>query len=83
MTYRWKEHVGPEEDFHLGYRTEKEAEQWMNNDQLKCLGEMIDPKLKNDIEREVEAEIIEAFEFAERSKFPDPSELNTDVFKEK
>src|SRR5206468_2160238 len=25
LTYRWREHVGPAEDFHLGYRTREEA----------------------------------------------------------
>lgn len=25
MTYRWKEHVGPNEDYHLGFRTREEA----------------------------------------------------------
>ena len=26
LTYRWREHVGPGDDYHLGYRTESEAE---------------------------------------------------------
>jgi TPP-dependent pyruvate/acetoin dehydrogenase alpha subunit len=34
------------------------------------------------IENEVEAEIKEAFEFAESSPFPEGAELYTDVFKE-
>ena len=29
MTYRWREHVGPGDDYHLGYRTEDEARPWM------------------------------------------------------
>ena len=29
MTYRWKEHVGPGEDWHLGYRERAEAEPWV------------------------------------------------------
>src|SRR5207253_1363413 len=31
-TYRWKEHVGPSEDYHLGYRTKTEAEPWIATD---------------------------------------------------
>lgn len=82
MTYRWKEHVGPNEDYQLGYRTLDEAEPWMKNDQLKRLAGMIAPEVRQRIETEVEAEIKEAFEFAESSPFPVEAELYTDVFKE-
>jgi TPP-dependent pyruvate/acetoin dehydrogenase alpha subunit len=82
LTYRWKEHVGPNEDFHLGYRTPEEAEPWMRNDQVKRMGEMLEPQQRERIEREVEAEIQAAFAFAEASPFPDGAELFTDVFKE-
>jgi TPP-dependent pyruvate/acetoin dehydrogenase alpha subunit len=82
MTYRWKEHVGPNDDFHLGYRTREEAEPWFKNDQVKRLGGMIDARQRERIEKEVEAEIRAAFDFAEESPFPDGVELFTDVFKE-
>lgn len=82
MTYRWKEHVGPNEDYQLGYRTLEEAEPWMKNDQLKRLAGMIAPEARQRIEAEVEAEIKEAFDFAESSPFPVEAELYTDVFKE-
>lgn len=81
-TYRWRDHVGPGEDFHLGYRTRAEAEPWVAGDQLVRVGKMLDPPLKERIEREVEQEIGEAFRFAEESPFPDHEELYTDVFKE-
>jgi len=81
MTYRWKEHVGPGDDFHLGYRTREEAEPWFSNDQVKRVAGLLDPHTRGCIEREVEAEIAEAFAFAEASPFPDASELFTDVFK--
>ena len=81
LTYRWKEHVGPNEDFHLGYRTREEAEPWMRNDQVKRMGEMLDLEQRERIEQEVEAEIQAAFAFAEASPFPDGTELFTDVFK--
>lgn len=82
MTYRWKEHVGPNDDFHLGYRTREEAEPWFKNDQVKRLGGMIDARQRERIEQEVETEIRAAFDFAEESPFPDGVELFTDVFKE-
>jgi len=28
--YRWKEHVGHNYDFHLGYRTKEELDAWIN-----------------------------------------------------
>jgi TPP-dependent pyruvate/acetoin dehydrogenase alpha subunit len=81
-TYRWRDHVGPEEDFHLGYRTRDEAMPWMVNDQVRRIGEMLDIQTRKRVEAEVEAEIRAAFEFAEASPFPQDEELYTDVSKE-
>ncbi len=82
LTYRWKEHVGPNDDYHLGYRTKDEAKWWIENDQVKKVGAMLKSEVRVRIENEVEAEIKEAFEFAESSPFPEAAELHTDVFKE-
>ncbi|MFH1314588.1 MAG: thiamine pyrophosphate-dependent dehydrogenase E1 component subunit alpha [Candidatus Eisenbacteria bacterium] len=82
MTYRWREHVGPGEDWDLGYRGEDEAKQWIEGDQVDRLGAMLDPEARRRMEAEVETEIREAIEFAERSPFPDAEELYTDVFRE-
>ena len=82
MTYRWREHVGPNEDFSLGYRTREEAESWIQNDQVESIGKMLKTEQQTKIEKEVEEEIQEAFAFAEESPFPEASELYTDVFKE-
>ena len=79
LTYRLKEHVGPNEDFHLGYRTAKEAEPWAKNDQMGRVGNLIGLDRRRQIEEEVEVEIEEAFAFAENSPFPPPEELFTDV----
>lgn len=81
MTYRWKEHVGPNEDFHLGYRTEKEREPWVKNDQVQKIARLIDLKTRKKIEIQVEEEVKKAFEFAETSPFPKKIELFTHVFK--
>jgi TPP-dependent pyruvate/acetoin dehydrogenase alpha subunit len=82
MTYRWKEHVGPGEDWNLGYRPEGEAKQWIEKDQLERLAALIDAEARRHIEAEVETEIREAVEFAERSPFPGTEELYTDLFRE-
>ena len=82
MTYRWKEHVGPNEDFDAGYRSRSEAELWFEKDQCKRMAELLDPGIRQNIEDDVETEIREAFEFAEQSPFPDDEELYTDIFKE-
>lgn len=80
LTYRLKEHVGPNEDFHLGYRTREEAEPWIKNDSLVKLAAQMDPRRRKQIEAQIEAEIKAAFEFADASPFPDAHELFTNVY---
>ena len=82
MTYRWKEHVGPGEDYDLGYRTLDEARPWMERDQMKRLAAMIPETDRKKIEGAVEAEIRDAVDFAEKSPFPESGELLRDVFEE-
>jgi TPP-dependent pyruvate/acetoin dehydrogenase alpha subunit len=79
LTYRLKEHVGPNDDFQMGYRSREEAEPWVLNDPIHSLGDRLKPDRRKKIEEEVEDEILEAFVFAERSPFPEPAELFTDV----
>lgn len=79
-TYRWREHVGPNEDWHLGFRKPEDAECWKQRDQVAAVGAMLSADEKQQIESEVEAEIAAAFQFAERSDFPDPAELYTHVY---
>jgi TPP-dependent pyruvate/acetoin dehydrogenase alpha subunit len=82
LAYRWREHVGPNEDFHTGYRSRNEAEPWFDRDPVKRAGDRLSAEVRRTIDAEVAAEIRRAFEFAERSPFPDAEELYTDVFKE-
>jgi len=82
MTYRWKEHVGPAEDYALGYRDRAEAAPWIAGDQVARTGAALAPDERARVEREVEAEIADAFAFAEASPFPGPEELGRDVFRE-
>jgi TPP-dependent pyruvate/acetoin dehydrogenase alpha subunit len=82
MVYRWKEHVGPHDDFNKGYRTREEAERWFQSDPVRRLGAFLAPDVRAEIEADVDAEIQDALAFAEASPFPDESELYTDMFKE-
>jgi 2-oxoisovalerate dehydrogenase E1 component len=79
LTYRWKEHVGPNDDFHLGYRSYEEARPWVEGDQLARLAALIAPGSRERIEAAVEEEIRTAIAFAEQEPFPDAGELLTDV----
>ncbi len=80
QTYRWKEHVGPNEDYQLGYRSPCEAQPWIDGDQVSRLAELVPADLRESIEACVEIEIEEAIAFAEASPFPAVAELMTDVF---
>jgi TPP-dependent pyruvate/acetoin dehydrogenase alpha subunit len=80
MTYRMKEHVGPNNDYHQGYRKPDELAPWVDGDPIKTLGQKLPPDQKARIDRAVEEEIRDAFEFAEKSPFPDLKELYTDVY---
>lgn len=81
-TYRWREHVGPGEDYHLGYRTTDEAAPWIDADAVTRLAALLEPQERVQLEQEVEREIGEALAFAEDSPYPDASELLSDIFKE-
>lgn len=81
MTYRWREHLGPGEDFGPGYRSRREAAPWMKNDQLRRIGSFLPAIARERIEAGVEAEIRQAFTFAEKSPYPSLRELYRGVLK--
>lgn len=78
--YRWKEHVGPAEDFNAGYRPSAEAEPWRERDPVEVIGARLDPAERKTIDREIETEIAAAFAFAEASPFPALQELYANVY---
>jgi TPP-dependent pyruvate/acetoin dehydrogenase alpha subunit len=78
--YRWKEHVGPLDDFQAGYRSEQEAQQWIDRDPVRLLGTLLDPATRKGIETEVTQAVLDAFEFAAESPFPVDSELWDHVY---
>lgn len=80
LAYRWREHVGPDDDFNAGYRDRAELEPWLANDQMSVVGDRLEPKRRRFINAEIEDQISAAVEFAENSPWPDPQELYTHVF---
>ncbi len=80
QTYRWREHVGPNEDFHLGFRDPAERQPWVENDEVARIGALLPDADRVAIEAEIEAEVAAAIEFAEQSSFPPASELMTYVY---
>ena len=85
-TYRHREHCGPNFDNDIGYRTLKEFETWklkdpISNYQNRLLKE--GSCSKKDFQyfaKEIDDEIEEAFEFAEKSNFPLKSEALKGVY---
>ncbi|MBI1776490.1 MAG: thiamine pyrophosphate-dependent dehydrogenase E1 component subunit alpha [Proteobacteria bacterium] len=78
--YRWKEHVGPGEDYHIGYRGKDELERWRSTDQVESAGRALDATARAAVDREVETLVAEAIRFAEESPFPEPRELMEQVY---
>lgn len=76
-TYRWREHCGPNYDNDIGYRTVTEFEKWKKRDPIMKSEKYI---LENNFYSQKEIEnahenaklkVNKAFEFAEKSPFPD------------
>jgi pyruvate dehydrogenase E1 component alpha subunit len=78
--YRWREHVGPGEDYEAGYRTRAELQPWQERDTVEITGNSLDGGIRRQVDEEIEAAIAAAFEFAENSPFPETEELYTNVY---
>ena len=74
ITCRYKEHVGPGEDYDAGYRSSNDIEAWMARDPL-CQNIALAAELRP----ELDAEIAAAVAFAEAGPLPEPLELLTDI----
>jgi len=81
MTYRWREHVGPNEDFNLGYRKKEDMGYWTENDQVQITKKLLGQDIASLVIEEVEAEIHDAFRHAEDAPFPSSEELYQHLFK--
>lgn len=80
-THRWRDHVGPGEDLHIGYRTADSLKTWTDNDQNARLAGLLGEAARKRVEAEVEAEIARAIAFAEKSPFPAAETMYDHVFK--
>ncbi|HIJ98807.1 TPA: thiamine pyrophosphate-dependent dehydrogenase E1 component subunit alpha [archaeon] len=86
LTYRWREHCGPNYDNDLGYRSVEELEKWKRKDPLESLKNKL---LKSKtilqaefekIENEVRSKVEAAVKFAKESPFPKKEELEKYVY---
>lgn len=80
QAYRFREHVGPNEDFNQGYRDEAESKIWEERDQVARLASMLNDEVRSRIDTEIAAEIEEAVQFAEDSPIPEIEELYRHVY---
>ncbi len=87
QTYRWRGHVGYQDDLDKGLRTKEELSSWLARCPIKRLEEllvkenMLSGEKKNQISQKIEKEIETAVKFAKESDYPGNEELNRDVFK--
>lgn len=72
-TFRYKEHVGVNEDFLAGYRNKADFEAWYSQDPI------VDHELSHDLEASLIAEIDDAVKFGLESAFPVLQDLYKDV----
>lgn len=80
MTYRWRDHVGPDEDRRYGYRSDTELDGWISRDALLQVADTLPPDTRAAIERDVEQRIASAIAHAEKSVFPADDEIDEYVF---
>ncbi|MEK7598959.1 MAG: thiamine pyrophosphate-dependent dehydrogenase E1 component subunit alpha [Patescibacteria group bacterium] len=73
-TYRYKEHWGAGEDWHLGYRSREEGERWLLRDPLSFREKFAAEEIAG-MEAEIKKEIDEAERFAFSSRAPDSEEM--------
>ena len=73
-TYRWLEHCGPNFDNHLNYRPKGELNKWLKKCPLKIIKKKFNTnskrKILDSIEKKIDHEILQAFNFAKKSSFP-------------
>lgn len=85
VCYRWKEHVGPNTDYHLGHRTKEELEEWMRKCPVKLYEEylvnnnIMSQEALNVISGEIQKQVDESIVFAKESPFPKPEEMYEDL----
>ncbi|MDD5687475.1 MAG: thiamine pyrophosphate-dependent dehydrogenase E1 component subunit alpha [Elusimicrobia bacterium] len=85
-TYRWREHCGHNFDNDLGYRTQEEYLSWKEKDPISAMEsymfkeKYITQNEIDEMQSEIQKEIEKAFEFAEKSPFPNLESALTDIY---
>ena len=79
-TCRWREHVGPAEDWDAGYRDAAEEQARFSKDPMRFLGDLLNAEARAAIEGAVTAEISEAFALAEAAPYPEADMLIDHVY---
>lgn len=86
LTYRWREHCGPNLDNDIGYRTVEEYESWCQRDPLAiCAKRLLDEGVLNQKEiraeeERIHLEIDDAVAFAKSSPFPTSDNCMSQVY---
>lgn len=75
LCYRWREHVGPAQDYDQGYRSRRELLPWVEKDPVVQLAQLLPPGRVMAVNADIAQAIAAAFAFAEDSPFPDPEDL--------
>ncbi len=85
LCYRWKEHVGPNEDTHLGFRSPEELEEWKKKCPVQLFEKLVTEQnvlKKEELEKisgGIQAEIDEAVAFSKKAPFPKPEAMYQDI----
>jgi TPP-dependent pyruvate/acetoin dehydrogenase alpha subunit len=74
-TYRWLDHVGPDDDHKLGYRPQSEMDAAAKKDDIARLTDVIGVAVAEQLDERVETELAEALAFAESGDFPSENAL--------
>jgi len=83
--YRYLEHVGINQDFKFGYRSEEEFKRWyevdpVNLQRKKLLENAYSEKEIKKLERKIDKQIDNSVKLAQKAPFPDGSELFKGVY---
>jgi len=87
MTYRWRGHVGPNDDLDKGLRSKEELDYWMSKCPIRAFEEFILARgIISDSERikiikSIDKEIEDSVTFAKNSPYPDEHDYIKYVFK--
>ena len=85
-TYRWREHCGVNFDNDLGYRSEKEYNEWKRKDPISNFKDylisenIISIELLEQIKSKIDLEIQDAFNYAIESPFPEANQAYIDEY---